>query len=249
MRAKRRIGLHLHAEGAAELVEVVHVERRHGARERVEHVLHRHAERDGLLPIDLDSELRHRRAVEGVDAGELRVLRERGHELLCRLVEPCRIRIAASLQVDLEAARRADAADRRRIESERQAVAQAAALLHDVARDELGGVGAALVPFLERHEHGGGIALVAAADQIEADDADGVLHAAVRGNDLHHVVGHLARALERRAVGELQRGEDVARALQAARPVLPQVMRTEIAALLAVIGLVRDRHGRDADRV
>ena len=142
------------------------------------------------------------------------MLRERGHELLCRLVEPCRIRIAARLQVDLEAARSADAADRRRIEGERQAVAQARALLHDVARDQLGAVGAALVPFLERHEHGGGIALVAAADEIEADDADGVLHAAIRGDDLHHVVGHLARALERSAVGELQRGEDVALVLR-----------------------------------
>src|SRR5204863_9949749 len=121
-----------------------------------------------------------------------------------------RIRVAARLQVDLEAAGGADAADRRRIEGKRHAVAQAGALLHDVARDQLGSISAALVPFLERHEHGGGVALVAAADEVDADDADGVLHAAVRGDDLHHVVGHLAGALKRRAVGQLPGGEDVA---------------------------------------
>src|SRR2546425_2579098 len=39
---------------------------------RSEHVLYRHAERERLLAVDLDLELRHRRAKEGVHAGELR---------------------------------------------------------------------------------------------------------------------------------------------------------------------------------
>src|SRR6202030_3556093 len=43
--------------------------------------------------------------------------------------------------------------------------------------------------------------------------------------------------------------EDEARALEGARPVLPKIMRPEIAAFGAVVGLGRDRHRGEAHRV
>src|SRR5580698_2537216 len=49
--------------------------------------------------------------------------------------------------------------------------------------------------------------------------------------------------------GIVQGGEDEARALERAGPVLPQIVRAEMAALFAIVELVRDRHGGDAHRV
>ncbi len=135
---------------------------------------------------------------------------EVGHEALRDLEQPLRVGVAARLQVDLEAAGGADAADRRRVEGEREALAQRAAADHDVARDRLGGVRAALVPLLQRHEHGSRVGLVAAADQVEADDAERVLHALVGGDDGGEIRRHRPRALEGRAVRQLHDGEDVA---------------------------------------
>jgi len=44
-------------------------------------------------------------------------------------------------------------------------------------------------------------------------------------------------------------GKDEARALEGTRPVLPEIVRSEIAAFGAVIGLGRDRHRGEADRI
>src|SRR5262249_57879485 len=46
--------------------------------------------------------------------------------------------------------------------------------------------------------------------------------------------------------GIVQGGENDARTLKRAGPVLPQIMWSEIAALPAVIGFVGNRHGRNA---
>src|SRR6185436_16464409 len=78
-------------------------------------------------------------------------------------LQPLRVGIGARLQVHLEAAGGAEAADRRRIERDHHPVAQARALARDVAgHGDRRGV-LALVPMLERDEHGGGVGLVAAA--------------------------------------------------------------------------------------
>src|SRR5690606_36929809 len=66
--AERRVGLHLHAIGPPELVEVVDVQRAHRALQRLEDLLHRDAERERLLAVDLDLQLRPGRPVEAVDA-------------------------------------------------------------------------------------------------------------------------------------------------------------------------------------
>jgi hypothetical protein len=63
---------------------------------------------------------------------------------------------------------------------------------------------------LERNEHGGGVGLVAAPEQVEAVDHHHVLHARVALRDLAELTGHLARALERGTVGQLHVAEDVA---------------------------------------
>jgi hypothetical protein len=211
LRAERRVGLHLHAVSAAELVEVVDVERGHGALQRLEDVLHRHAERKRLLAVDLDLELRHRRPEERVHAGELGVLAQLLDEALRHLEQAPRIRIAARLQVHLEAARGSQAADRRGVEGDHHPVAQLRAFLRYVACHGRGrDPGAANVPVLERDEERRGVGLVAAAQQVEADDAHHVLHAGALLRDLAHRGRELARALQGRAVGKLDVAEDVA---------------------------------------
>ena len=74
-RAVRRVGLHAHRVGAAELVEVVHVQAAEVDLHRVEHVGHRHAELARLGAVDVGVELRHVDLVAREQAGELGRLR------------------------------------------------------------------------------------------------------------------------------------------------------------------------------
>ena len=75
--AERRLGLHLHAERAAVDVEVVDVERAHRALQGIEHLVDRNAERQRLLAIHFDAQLRHGGAIERVDAGQAGIRCER----------------------------------------------------------------------------------------------------------------------------------------------------------------------------
>ena len=88
--------------------------------------------------------------------------------------ELLRAAVAAVLDVELEAARGAEAEDRRRIEREHQRFLDAGRLAEQLA-DELRRGHVALVPVLLRDEDRRGVVAEAAADEVEAGERDDVL--------------------------------------------------------------------------
>src|SRR5580704_5171249 len=102
----------------------------------------------------------------------------------------------------------------------------------------------------------------------EVHDALGVDETVARLNDLRPVRARIEHALGigRHEIADLarlewicdvvsahagivQRRENVSRALEGAGPTLPEIMRAEIAALLAIVRLARGRHRGDAHRI
>ena len=65
--AKLWFCLHQHAPGPAEPIEVVDVQTAEKRLERGIHVRHRHTERLRFVRIQIDTELRHRRAQSSID--------------------------------------------------------------------------------------------------------------------------------------------------------------------------------------
>ncbi len=74
-----------------------------------------------------------------------------------------RVGVGTAPDIDLESARPTQAADRRRVDREGDAVGQHEALTADFLHEFKGGL-LALVPGLQRHEDRRRVALVAAAD-------------------------------------------------------------------------------------
>ena len=114
--AEFRVGLHAHRIGAAEAVEVVHIERAEIDLHGVEHVGHGDAELARLDAVDVGIELRHVDLIAGEHAGELRRLRGARQERLGGRVERLVAAPGAILDLQLEAADGAEAGDRRRRE-------------------------------------------------------------------------------------------------------------------------------------
>ena len=170
--AERRFRLHLHAERATVNVEVVDVERAHRALQGLEHFVHRHAERQCLFAVDFDAQLRYGSAIERVDACQPGICGELLLKLAQHLSQSRGIRRAARLQISLEAAGGAEAADRGRVEGDRGAAAnRARALVH--ALGDVRGQRVAVAPGLQDDEQRRRAALRAAADDVVAvDDVD-----------------------------------------------------------------------------
>ena len=201
----------------AEFVEVVDVEHTHRALQRVEDVLDRDTERDRLLAVDIEIELRRCGPVERRDARELGPLAKLAQELLQVLIELLRIGIGAVLQIHFESAGRPQAPDRRRIEREHRPLRQRRALSDHVLGHVVGGR-LALVPELERNEDRRGIGLVRSSDHVEPVDHENVLDCRVPEQDLLHRRAQFLRALQRRAVRQRERADDVALILRRDEP-------------------------------
>ena len=94
-----------------------------------------------------------------------------------------RIGIGATANIDFETAGGAQAADRRRVDGEGDAVREHEALAADLLHQLQGGL-MAILPRFQGHEDGGGIALIAAADQVKTVDDKYVLDGLIA---VHHV--------------------------------------------------------------
>ena len=124
------------------------------------------------------------------------------HEGLRDFGEALGVGAGTALHVDFEATGLADAANGRRIERERNAVAQRPAFAVDL-REDLLRRDRAIFPAFQRNEHGRGVGFVAAADQIEAVDDQHVFNGRMIGQHGLHLAGRLRGALQRGAIGQL----------------------------------------------
>ena len=178
--ARVLVGLDRHAEGAPEQVEVVHVERAEIDLQRVEDVRQAEAEQLRLGAVEVVVELRRRGAEGGEQLlrVELGLLAGFGEQRLRRIVERGAAAPGEILELELEAARRAKARDRGRIEAECEGVGdlhQRRAHGGDDARGVL--IGPAFVPGLQDGEFDAGVRLAGEGQEVEAADRDDILHA------------------------------------------------------------------------
>ena len=111
--AETAVGLELDLPGAAELVEVVDVERAHVDLQGVEDVADAHAHRLGLDAVDVGVELRRVRAEQGEQAGQARLAVGPFDQRVGGLLQRLQAEVAAVFDHELEAAGGAQAVDRR----------------------------------------------------------------------------------------------------------------------------------------
>jgi hypothetical protein len=97
-------GGHQDLPGAAVLVEVVHVVGAESGRQRRENLVDRHAGFLRLLAVDVDEELRHGGAPQGLRAAKLRVAVGACEKLLQDLLQALGTAVAAVLDEELVAA-------------------------------------------------------------------------------------------------------------------------------------------------
>ena len=133
----------------------------------------------------------------------------RAEERAERLRHLRRAAVAAVLDVELEAAGGAEAEDRRRIERQHQRFLDACGLAEQFA-DQLRRSHLAFVPMLLRDENRRGVVAKAPADKVEAGERDDVLVRGIGANRRFHLIDHLERALERRAVRQNHRADVIA---------------------------------------
>ncbi len=116
LRAQVALRLGIHAEQTTEAVEVVDVEAAHEDAERLEDVVHRHAEGLGLRAIEVDEHLRHAGPEGGEEVAQLgRLVAGLDHALRHRR-ELLDVAAAPVLELELEAAGAREPADRRRVQ-------------------------------------------------------------------------------------------------------------------------------------
>ena len=205
--------LHVHLPVAVLEEEVVDVERAEIGLQRGVDVVEGDLLGLGLFVVDVDVELRLGDAEAAEQAGEPRVAVALVGEILDGPLQRPQARAAAVLDLQLEAARAAQAVDRRRAEDADPCRRDLAEFLaqpgDDRGRAELRFAG----PFLERledHEHAADVADVRAQDGRVARQVDGVGDAGLFAGDFAHFADDLVGAVEGGAVGELRVEDQVA---------------------------------------
>ena len=153
--------------------------------------------------------MRRRGAPQRLHTAELFALRRRTHVGLRHLGQPRGAAVTAVLQIELEAAGRTQAEDRRRVEGQHQRFLDVRRLHEQLADEGLHGHGT-FVPVRLRDEDRGRVVAIAAAEKVEAREGDGVLVVGVGLDDLQHLGDDLVGAFQRCAIGQDHRGDVVA---------------------------------------
>src|SRR5260221_7533403 len=134
---KLRFGLHQHTPGAAESVEVVHVQPAEECLQGRIHVGHWDTKRLRFVGVQVDAKLRDRRAQAGVDRGDLRSLPRRLDKCLRHVGQSRQLAIGSILEHQLEPASGAQSEDWRQSESEYDAALQLRELRLHLVQDRL----------------------------------------------------------------------------------------------------------------
>ena len=172
------VGLEDDVPHPAVLVELADRDRAELGLQGAVDILDRNPEKHRLRAVDFGPQLLRGGAEGRVQAAELGPLSGLGEKLLRDLVEPLRISGPLVLDPELEAARGADAGNRRRRDRDEPSRPRcSAAPAGDVLQHRLGVFlagalqdGIALLEVLERHEKGRRVGLVLAVDQAVAVD-------------------------------------------------------------------------------
>ncbi len=194
------LGLDVDAVEPPEAVEVVHVGAAHRRRHGLEDLVHGHAERARLFPVELDLHLGIRGIERGEEGGELGPLasrRQEGARLGAELVHAQGA--APILKKEVEARRSAEAGDGGNVEGKgdrfrdlRELALQGGHEALHVQRLAL-----PLFPRLEAHEDGPEVRLIGVGDDAVAADRLVRLDALQLREDLFDLAQHGARPLER----------------------------------------------------
>ena len=172
--AERRVGLRGHPVGAAEQVEVVDEGRAEIDLQRLEHARRRHAEHLRLVAVDVGAHARRAGVEEGVDAGEALLLVGLGDHRVGRVLQRAVALAVLVLDHHAEAARRADAADHRRLDDHQPRLVDVGGRLvrlGDQLVDALA-IAGALLEVVEHPVGGGGAGRLRLRGAVEARQHD-----------------------------------------------------------------------------
>ena len=202
-------GLHEDAVSAAGQGEVVGVDDADGGLQRFMQFRQRHAERGGADFVDLGQHLWHGGTKEHADAGELGTGAQGGLELLDVGRQSGRIVVLLGLKVEFEAAGGADAADSGRIHHEAHAVGLRHADGVELAREGFA-ARRTLSEIFQGQEDRARVRALAAAEQVEPADGEGVADGRVLAQLGREVIHEGLRAVDARAVRESHHRQEVA---------------------------------------
>ena len=213
LHAEGRVGLGVHLPGAAELVEIVHVQSAQIDLQGVEDVVHGDAHRLALGAVDVDIQLRRVGAKDGEQADQARLLISGLNQLVGLLLQHVQPFVAAVFDHDFEAAGVAQAAHGRRAEDGHVGLLNL--LVEAVAKRLRDGVGGQIgrLPLFERienDEHRPQVRTVRPQHEGQARDADGMGDALGLAGDFAGHGRDLFRARQRGRVGQLNRRQQVA---------------------------------------
>ena len=211
------VRLHDHPPHAAELVELARGERAELRLDRAVDVVDRAAEQRRLVAVDDRAELLRVGAERRRQRRELGPRARLGEELLRHLVELRRVAGARVLDPELEAARRADAGDRRRGDRQHDRLLDLLRLGVHVEEDRARvlrarGVGrrVALLEVLERDEERAGVGLEAGIEQAVAGDHRAQVGPGRLREDRVDLLGDRLRAVDARGLRHDDRRHHVA---------------------------------------
>ena len=197
--------------GAAEAVEVIHIETAEIDLERFEKILQRDALRLRFFAIHIGLELGHVHGVSGVDLHELTASVSGADEILGGFVERGVALIATILDHHFKSPGRADAVHRRRGKDEDHGVLNLHEFPIERARNGFAGElgSSAILEVIEADENDPAVRTDAESVNGEPGESNRVFHARVIETDLGHAAHDLVRAVERGAVGKLGETDEI----------------------------------------
>ena len=201
-----RVGLRIDAIEPPEAVEVIGVRAPQGRRQRLEHVVHRDAQRARLLAVQVDLDLRVVRIERSEQRAKLRAFPCFGEEfprLCAKLVDG--ERAAAVLQQEIESGRGAEPGQGWNVEREYDRLGDGRELPLQPTHDALHmqGFALALLPRFEPHEDGAVVRLIRAGHRTVAANGLKGFDAVGLGEDFLDLLQHYAGPFERGAGREL----------------------------------------------
>ena len=209
-----RLGLQYDPIDAAELVEVVDVERAELGLQGGEELVQRHALLLRLVAVDVDPDLRHVGLEGGEDVAQLRAAGWPATiSARSAAASSCEIAAPRVLKLEVEAAGGAEAADGRRIEGDHVRLRDRGELAADALQDALrpGARRVALEPRLQDGEQHAAVGRGGAGEEAVAADGDDAADAGRMPCRMSLTcVHHLAGARQRRRRRQLDVDEEVA---------------------------------------
>ena len=234
------LGLHVYLPGAAEQIEIVHVQRAKINLQGIEHLVHRNAHRFGGGAIDIEKQPGSVGAEAGEQIANSRFALAIDYDVVGHLLQRFEVGVAAIFDHHFETAGGAQAFQRRRTQYFHHAIGDFVLQLRlQRGGDRFGGQPGlkAIVKIVEHDVHRPEIWRIGAQQNRLSGNAHGVFDSRHRPRGFFDPLHHLFGAADRSGVGQLQIDNEIAFVLNRNKPLrcgakadVGQVQQTDVKA-------------------